>query len=444
MHHAGLDVVAAHLHHGQREEADEELLRCEGFCQELGLPFVSGKADVPAIAKTRKIGLEEAGRDARYAFFEKAAAQTGCDTIVTAHTKTDQAETILLNLIRGAGLSGLAGIPEQRGNVVRPLLGVSRAETRAYCREHGLWTHDDPANEDISFSRARIRLRVLPELEAVHPAAQDALCRLGALAGEEDRFLDAAAAAALERCELPLNGELRFLTLDSEVAFGRAALLHLPPVLLRRSLRLAVEALGGRLEFQGTHGLAQGLASKELGSVTAPGGDVAVEWDAETVHIRHLTPFEPYRHPLAVPGITESEVLGWAFEASFEESASGTFLRNALSVAMNRTKIKGNLHFRSAQAGDALAPMGFGKKRKLSDLMGEAKLTPAARSRLPIVCDMAGPIWAPGVCLDDRVAPHKDAFEREHAETRINPMPDGVENGSPGVLILTFRPIIQE
>ncbi|MEA2553176.1 MAG: tRNA(Ile)-lysidine synthase, partial [Fimbriimonadaceae bacterium] len=149
-HALQVDIVAAHLHHGQREEADTEQRLCEAFCTELGIPFVSGRGDVPRLAKDLKIGLEEAGREARYAFFRQAAFQTGCTLVATAHTLSDNVETILLNIARGSGLAGLAGIPEKRENIVRPLMIFAREETRAYCQDHGFWYHDDPANEDLT------------------------------------------------------------------------------------------------------------------------------------------------------------------------------------------------------------------------------------------------------------------------------------------------------
>src|SRR5688572_13418576 len=118
LHLAKVNCVAAYLHHGQRSEADQELEGCAAFAEGLGIPFVSGQADVPRLAMDRGIGIEEAGREARYAFFEEAAKQTGCDLIATAHTKSDLAETVLLNLIRGTGLAGLGGIPVRRGNII--------------------------------------------------------------------------------------------------------------------------------------------------------------------------------------------------------------------------------------------------------------------------------------------------------------------------------------
>lgn len=405
LHRAGIDLVAAHLHHGQRPEADQELKLCEAFCAELGIPFASGRADVPRLSRDLKIGLEEAGREARYGFFQQAAFQTGCALIATAHTLSDHVETVLLNIARGAGLSGLAGIPERRDSIIRPILILTREETRAYCDEHALWYHDDPANEDITFSRARVRHRILPELRAINPSVQEALGRLAATAAEEDRFLSGMAAAALEQCERPPNGELGFLTKDVEAVFSREALSAFPPVLFKRSMRLVAGVLGASLTSDQTEALLTGVAAEPRGSVTAEGGEVAIEWGETEIHARQLTPTEPFRSSLEIPGEILSEEFGWSLAAYEADPTKTKPRRAALETELDAHQVKGALHFRTAKAGDTMRPLGFEGTRKLSDLLSEAKLTKAARQRLPIICDMVGPLWAPGVCLDNRAAP---------------------------------------
>jgi len=405
LHLAGVDVVAAHLHHGQRDEAETEMRLCEAFAETIGVPFISGRADVPRIARDLGIGLEEAGREARYGFFRQAANELGCNLIATAHTRNDQVETILLNVTRGCGLAGLSGIPEKRDEIVRPLLPFTRDQTRAYCENEGFWFHDDPSNSDISFSRARIRHRVLGELRSINPAVESAISRLASIAGEEDRFLNGMAAAALEQSEIPLNGELRFLSADVEVMFSRSQLSSLPPVLFRRSMRLMAGALGGSLDHDQTAILQLGIVEDDRGSVTAEGGEVVIEWTTETVGVRRLLPTAPYRYGLTVPGETISDEFGWRFVA-YEEPYDGVApVRASLDVRLNLKETKGTLYFRTAAPGDQMRPLGFDGRRKLSDILSEAGLTAAARARLPIVCDMLGPIWAPGVCLEERVRP---------------------------------------
>ncbi len=402
LHRAGVDVLAAHLHHGQRAEADVEEAACAAFADSLGVPFVSGRADVPRIARDLGIGLEEAGREARYEFLERARRQVGAHRLATAHTLDDHVETVLLHIARGTGLGGLAGIPAERGPIVRPLLWARRAQTRAYCQEHGLGFHDDPANVDLSFSRARVRHRVVPELEAVNPGFVAAVQRLAGMADEEDRFLNGMAAAALERTETPLNGHLRFLTLDSEVAFDLRALRAEPAVLVARGVRLAAAMLGAELDHRGTAHLVDAVREGGLGSLTAPGGVVVFEWDQGRLHVARKVATVPFRYALAVPGETESLEFGWQFRA---EGAPPNLPDppDPMVAVIDASQVQGNLFFRPAEPGDRIDPLGLGGTKKLSDVFQEARLTESARRLLPVVFDMVGPVWVPGLVVSDRV-----------------------------------------
>lgn len=403
LHRTGIDVIAAHLHHGQREEADREMRLCEAFCAELGVAFVSGRADVPLIGEQMGMGLEEAGRHARYEFFRQASFRLGASAIATAHTRDDHIETVLLNLTRGSGMAGLAGIPERRDSVIRPLLPFTRAETRAYCDELGLWTHDDPANRDISFARARVRHRVIPELRAINPEVDAAVARMADTLDQEHRFLDSMAARALEDAECPLNGDLRFMTLDCEVAFHRSRLEAMPSVLFRRAIRLATGAMGQPLDHHQTLSVEEGLQHAPKGSVTAEGGRVCVEWDAELVHVRDLSPDEPFRFPLTVPGATDAESFGWTIEAAPCEEAPPN-RRQSLDAVIDLDAVRLPLNFRSLEPGDRIDPLGFEGHRKVSDLLSEAGLTSAARRRLPMICDILGVVWVPGVSVSNRAS----------------------------------------
>lgn len=422
---SGVDVIAGHLHHGQRQEADRELKMCEAFCTDNGIPFVSGNADVPRMSSDLKMGLEEAGRKARYAFFQQAAFQMNCQRVATAHTMSDHIETVILNIARGTGLSGLAGIPERRDNIIRPLLPFTREETRAYCDSAGLWYHDDPANEDLAFSRARVRHRIVPELRAINPRSEMAISRLSLLAAKEDQYLNSVAAAALEQAEDPPNGPLNFLTRDVEVVLKRALAEALPEVLFKRAMRLVAGVLGASLSSEQVDTLLERLLLKEHDSITAEGGEVVFEWDSRHIHARQVSPIAPFRSGLQVPGELISEEFGWSFTAEELPYAGTKPVRAALETELDLDEVKGPLHFRTLKSGDSMRPLGFEGSRKLSDLLSEAKLTRAARMRLPIVCDMVGTLWAPGVCLDSRAAPTPKT-------TRIVSLRFGPQSQSPG------------
>lgn len=401
---ARVDVVAAHLHHGQRAEADDEAQRCAVFAESLGILFASGRSDVPRLARDRKVGLEEAGRLARYEFFRLTALQTGCSHIATAHTRDDHVETVLLHLARGTGLAGLAGIAAVQENLVRPLLPFTRAESRAYCAENDLWFHDDPANSDIDFSRARIRHRVMPELRTLNPRFDEAVARLAELARADNAYLDAVAAAGLEACEQPLNGPLRGLTADLEVALDGESYVRLPEALFRRGLRLASGYLGSAVDSEQVALVAEGMAARTSGSVTAEGGDVVIEWSPRRIHLRRLVEEPVFRENLLVPGTTTDSLGGWSLEIQPWPPNQFQQERVSLSAVIDADRATGALYVRNAGEGDRIQALGMEGTKLISDIFQEMGLTAAARRRLPVVCDLIGPVWVPGGPLATRVA----------------------------------------
>lgn len=401
LHTVGANFVAAHLHHQLRPEGDAELAKCQEFAESLTIDFVSGTANVREIANHQKVGIEEAGRMARYEFLERVALELGGSFVVTAHTLDDHIETVLLHLVRGTGLSGLAGIHDLRGNRIRPLLKVSRAQTRAYCLEHQLWFHDDPDNTNPQYSRVKIREQVLPILRAINPEVNTAIQRLAGICQSEDQFLDAAAGRFLEQCEVKLNGTLGFLTRWDEIAFGIDALRVAPEPLLRRSLRLASRYLGSSMDFDTTE-RAVALVLESDGTLQI---EEQVELEANTQHliVRAQRQTEVFRSNLEIGGATEASVFGWSVTAQL--SSPDNFRREpgSLDIVIDADKLKMPLHFRSAQTGDKFQPLGMTGHRMVSDILSEMGLTKLARKRLPIICDFLGPIWIPGASISERV-----------------------------------------
>ena len=398
----GVDVVAGHLDHGQRPESKDEADRCAEFVAGLGIGFVKGLADVPAIAHEHKIGLEEAGRKARYAWFASARAATSCSLVATAHTLDDHVETVLFHLARGTGLDGLAGIAERFDGGVRPMLGFRRRQTRAYCEELGLWFHDDPSNSDLSNSRTRIRMMVVPELEAAHPGAVKSMARLARIVTDESAFLDGIGAGLLESAEVRLNGALWFLTKDCEAAFDLDRLIGAPRVAAVRAVRLLAGHFGAKPDNAATLALLDALTMSQ-GSWTLEGGGSVFEWSEGRLHARVVRPDGPLRDVLPVPGRYESGYFGWALESTSVGPNGSKRPRECLEAIVDGDSVIGPLHVRAAVPGDAVAPIGLNGTKKLSDLFQESRLTHAARTRLPIVCDMAGPVWVPGIALAERV-----------------------------------------
>ena len=222
------ELTVAHLDHGLRSDSPSDAAFVGEQAAALGLPFETRSVDVAALARAEHRSLEDAGRQARYRFLEEVAAgQSEAALIATAHTADDAAETILLRLARGSGLRGLRGIPARRGRIIRPLLGARRATLRRALDAAGIAYLTDPSNTDPRHARNRVRRDVLPALEQINPRIVEALTRLGALAADDDDFLDLLAGAELARRRAPGT-----TTLDW----------HRPPrrALGRRVLRLAI------------------------------------------------------------------------------------------------------------------------------------------------------------------------------------------------------------
>ncbi len=208
-------VGLAHLNHGLRASADRDEAFCRECAERVRLPIVVERADVPRYAAANGLSTEDAARRLRYAFLERTAAALEATCIAVGHTEDDQAETFLLKLMRGAGLTGLGSIYPRRDRVVRPLLDVARAELRAYLEQIGERWVDDESNEDLAIPRNRVRHRVLAELDrAAGGATRPAIARAAGLIREDAQWLDELgrerfAAVATERgngLELDVHG----------------------------------------------------------------------------------------------------------------------------------------------------------------------------------------------------------------------------------------------
>lgn len=190
-------LVVAHLDHALRPESADDAAFVADAAADLGVRAEVHRTDVAALARAEGASIEEAARGARYRFLEEVAPPDAL--IATAHTADDAAETVLINLLRGSGLAGMAGIPARRGRIVRPLLGERRAPLRAMLDAAGVAYRLDPSNDDPAFLRNRVRREVLPLLEELRSGAVERIGSFSRLAAEDDALLDELAGAELAR-----------------------------------------------------------------------------------------------------------------------------------------------------------------------------------------------------------------------------------------------------
>jgi tRNA(Ile)-lysidine synthase len=233
----GLTVSAVHINHGLR---DEEAARDEGFVREIcaqnGILLSVFHFDIRKIAKENGLTLEEAGRLKRYKAFEAAAVDHGARKIALAHHLNDQAETVLMRMIRGTGTKGLTGIPAVRGRVIRPFYNLTRAEIERFMAENGLDYVTDSTNAEETYARNKLRLKLIPYLEEeFNPNLIKTLARMAQIAAEENNFIETMAEEIFQKCLV--SGETGTLQISE--------LKKSPAVLQKRVLRKTLQAVGG-------------------------------------------------------------------------------------------------------------------------------------------------------------------------------------------------------
>lgn len=188
---ANFDIIVAHVNHMIREEAEDDEMYVKEFCEKKQIEFYSKSIDINKIANNNKIGLEEAGRNARYEFFDEVAKKVKANKIAIAHNKNDHVETIIMHLLRGSGMLGLKGIEPIRGNIIRPLIDCERIEIEKYCDEEKLNPKIDKTNSENIYTRNKIRNIVIPYIKReFNTNIIETINRLSSLIKEEDEYIN--------------------------------------------------------------------------------------------------------------------------------------------------------------------------------------------------------------------------------------------------------------
>lgn len=380
-------ITAVHIHHGLRgREADEDARFAEDFCASLGIPCVVKEYDVAKEAKSRGLGEEETGRILRYAAFREAAGIEG--RIAVAHHRKDQAETVLMRLCRGTGLTGLTGMSPVRGDICRPLLFCDREEIEQYCQENHLPWREDATNQQEKYTRNKLRLRVLPLLEEINPKAVAHIAETASLLAAEEDFLEQQAEAFFAQVKLPSAGE--------EVRLSRERLKALHPAMQRRVLRKAMGTFLQADVSQAQIAAMEELLEKETGkSRNFPAGIRAENrYDALVLSRKRERQAEGFCYELPVGEEVLIPEAGIAVCASFHEKKveiSGETCTNVFDY----DKIKYTLFCRSRRAGDWI-PLAQGRK-KIKDLFIDEKIPRDWRAAYPLITMGEEVLWVPGL-----------------------------------------------
>ena len=389
----GLKLHVAHLNHCLRPEAREEAEFVREMASAYGLPVTVEAVDVSGYARERRLSVEVAARELRYAFFARVLGAASATKVALGHQANDQAETILMNLIRGTGLAGLKGIPPVRGPYVRPLIETSRGAIEAYCVLRGLKTCRDPSNVALIYRRNRLRYELLPLLEREYnPEIISALGRLAAIVREEEEFLAKEAAKVYSRLR---RASEEGVSLDGD------ALGFLPRAIQRRVVRLAYREVAGTfydLDFAHTEAVLALLGGGAGRILTLPQGVKAIRLPAGLLLRAGEMPVVPeFCYPLSVPGETFVKELGVTVKATFALPLRDPVASAPGEAWLDYERVVPPLLVRRRRPGDLFHPLGYPAPVRLKNFFINQKIPRYLRERIPLVVDAVGILWVAGV-----------------------------------------------
>ncbi|ALP95605.1 tRNA lysidine(34) synthetase TilS [Intestinimonas butyriciproducens] len=395
-------LVAAHYNHhlrGAESDRDEAFVKrwVEDWCgpdPAAGQPplpavrLITGGGDVSGEAKRLGLGLEETARRMRYAFLEEAARAVGADRIATAHTADDNAETVLLHLIRGSGLQGLTGIRPRQGRLVRPLLTTTRREIEDYLELYHIPHVEDSTNQDDAYTRNQVRHQVIPLLDEINPWFVPRMADTIRYLRSDNDYLSAQAAAVARRARPAGDGGL---------SISAALLASQPDPIAVRIVSCLLGRLG-EFQFRAAHLTAVVALSRSpapSGAVSLPHSLTARRVYGELILVRgarRSPPFAPVS--LSVPGEAVLPSIGWTIacrRAEAPEQPPDT----PDHFFLDPSRLTGPLVIRPRLTGDTIT-LPRRRAKTVKKLLIDAKVPRWDRDRLPLLADASGPLWLAG------------------------------------------------
>jgi tRNA(Ile)-lysidine synthase len=396
----GIELVVAHFDHGLRPGEDEAETRfVEYLTAALNLPFETKKAG-PGMGQ-RGASLEERSRHTRYQFLEEVKEKFFSQKIAIGHNLNDQAETVLIRLLRGSGPSGLAGIPPCREEkIIRPLIEITRGEIKSYLELKGLTHMTDSSNLQACYLRNKIRLELLPHLREYQPRIVELLGRTADIMRNDESWLAAMAEEWGER-----SAETRG---DGEIRIPLSSFIMLPEALKNRVIRYAIKKTGGSLRrvslrhIEAINQIAMGGKPQTL--VNLPNGIIAKKvYDRLVFTGTKDTRSEDFFYLLDRPGTFDLTVLKRTILLAEMEKAALSEIGTSRSCAyLNADRLTYPLTIRNVRPGDKFVPFGMSGHKKLKDFFMDLKVPSEARAQTPILFCRDIPIWVCGFRIDDR------------------------------------------
>ena len=417
-----LNLTAVHVHHGLRGlEADQDKAFVEELCNKLEVKLETFQEDIKSIAENRNISLEEAGREVRYTIFSEILKKTGSKYIAVAHHRDDQAETIMLHILRGTGLDGLIGMNYKQGNIIRPLLNVSRNEIIRFLNENELNFRIDSSNLSNDYTRNKIRNQLFPMISDMFSLElKDQLIKLSDIVYDEKDYLDTAAQAAFNNAyimDCESNSDLNPDLYKVELWADKLKNNH--PALLKRIIRLAWEKLNKQrknLELIHVNQIIDLLKNKSTGKrINLPNGIIVIMSYKRLIFLRSDEQPEKikqdnkrYSYPIIYEGITYAKEAGGMLISKILPANEAFLLHDLKKIKekdlvqlFDYDRIKSGITLRNRLDGDRIRPFASLGDKKLKDYFIDQKVPREKRSEIPLVALNNRIVWVIGMRTSD-------------------------------------------
>jgi len=396
----GLKMFVAHFNHGLRDaESNEDEVFCRDLAHKFGLVFVTEKMHHPAVPK--RVSPEDYFRQERYRFLDKVAAAYGANKIALGHHLQDQAETVLLNILRGSGLDGLKGILPMRDNkYIRPLIEVSQRDIHSFLKEAGVQYCEDSSNNSNVYLRNRIRGELIPYLkEKYNPRIEQNLVRMAEIIRRDDEFLGGYVNAILTSPHIQKK--------KHEVSFSTEYFKTLHVSLIYRLLKAILEGLASEGKgFSSCHvqSLVDLVMKRSSGkSISLPYRLTAQkEYDRLIIKSGRIEKPQDYKYQMTIPGTVDLRERHIILSLRRAAAAEIDFKRQQRTY-FDGDKIKEPLVVRNRQNGDWFEPLGMRGSQKIKKLFIDRKLPRRERDRIALIADQESVIWIENMHLSERV-----------------------------------------
>ena len=396
----GIKVSAAHLNHNLRgEESQRDFEFVSNVCEKMGIELFAKSVDIGKISAEKKIGLEQCGREERYSFFSSLVRD--CNTVVaTSHTASDNAETVLMNITRGCGLEGLTGIPYVRGNIVRPLLDCSRAEIERYCEINQIPFVTDSSNLSTDYSRNKIRLSVIPELQKINPMVENSINRLSQIASKDLSVITKLGNDAFKKCRIQNGLSISSLQLlDNNIV---------PFV-----IRIAIDHFWGIVPEKKHIELVEKIIDDRRGAVDIKKNLTAkVTGDRLVFEKKNQMPiisFEPRSVRSGDAFLFNNKKYSISEKKDLYLTNNKKINKNLLNNCISCDIISSDTLIRHRQSGDVFKPLGRNCTKTLKKLFTELKIPVSQRDSLLVIANGNNVLWVESVGVSCDAVPKGDS-----------------------------------